>query len=138
LYVEKDGSLSRIPEFETTEIGLGREEEIISREDDAVIESALLKIAETAPRAKPQPVIDNTPSWQARNSSYYNDLILLTPSQSEPARPIPSTIQESALFRRIQQACSKSLALGNYVQAQLYQHVITLLHSIYNLSLIKN
>jgi len=139
LYVEKDGSLSRVPEFETAESANGgRDEIIISREDDTVIESALLKIAETAPRSKQQPVVDNAPSWQARNSNYYNDLILLVPPPMKSSLSLASPVKESSLLEMIQTASSRSFTQGDYVQAQSYQHVKSLLQTIANPSLTRN
>jgi hypothetical protein len=142
LYVSKDGkSLSRTPDFEVLETTEQVGETILSVEEDAIIESALLSLAETNPK-KPihRPVeIVSTP-YRFENKGLQQDLLLLKSSEVEEQYP-PSPLQshsEQPLLLDLHGASSRCIVKGEYYEAHTFQHVHHLLKSISDPTLTQN
>ena len=136
LYISEDAStLSPVPAFALSEPAPAEEDVIISKEDDGVIETAILKVATNTPmqgKSKPKPiVVSNLPPHRLDNT-YHEDLIHLAPSRISGTRSMnpTSTTPETSLLSTLRAASMNSFSRGDYIEAQSLQHVQELLEAL--------
>jgi hypothetical protein len=138
IYVSENGlSLSCIADFEDSESDGSQSDTdvILSKEEDSIIEAALLKLAESSntgkPVKRPSVVIEPTPASTTK-SRYRDDLISLTSPLVLPSRlpALASTPSQSSVLSAISEASLRSYSRGDYIEAQSFQHAYDLLKSI--------
>jgi hypothetical protein len=138
LYVSQDGlSLSVSPEFELNEFSAGEDGPVIlSKEEDAVIERALIKLAETRgmPLQPRSQIPEETPTIPGPSSLHHEDLMSLISPRINPSQPrlTLSIVGESKLLTSLRDASQKSYARGEYIEAHSFQHAYHLLKSVPN------
>ena len=137
LYISEDAlTLSPVPAFELSEPTLAQEEDVIvSREDDGVIETAILKVAANAPvqrKPKTTPIVVSDVRPHRLDNIYHEDLIHLAPSRISSGRPThpTSTIADTNLLSTLRAASANAFTRGDYIEAQSFQHVQTLLKTL--------
>ena len=104
LYISHDGSsLSRLPDFELSEPRFNdndNDEVLISRDEDQVLHTTVVKLATSLPvRKKPKALpceIQPSPYW-LQNSTLQEDLMLLTLPIISPSHSLPSIISTSLI-----------------------------------------
>jgi len=142
LYISRDGkSLSRIPDFEIPETTACVRETILTADEDIIIETALLKLAENQPQKPPcKPVVTLQSHRRFETKMLQEDLFLLKSAGSEEEPP-PSPLEspcEQPLLRELRTAASRYFVKGDYYQAQSFQHAHHLLKSLSDPSLTQN
>ena len=139
LYISDDAmTLSPVPAFELSETVHAEEQDmIISKEEDGVIETAVLKVAANAPvQRKPRttPVIVSDFRPHRLDTVYHEDLIHLAPSRTSSTRsahPIPTTTTtEMNLLSTLRLASTNAFSRGDFIEAQSFQHVQDLLKTL--------
>lgn len=144
LYVSEDAlSLSPTPDFEQADAAQDDGPVIISKEDDAIIQRALIKLAETTsslPTRRRHPIPEETPIVRLPPSIHHEDLMSLlspriAPSQSQITINI---VGESKLLSSLRDASQKSYSRGEYIEAHSFQHAYHLLKSIVDIRFSQN
>lgn len=142
LFIPCEGSsLSCIPDFELSNTHYDGEEYIVGRDEDAVIETALLRVAGNLPTgSKPRgPTEIEVSPYRLKDHVLQEDLIFLTsPHTTSQNTSTALPIRKSSLLAALQLASSKTFTQGDYIQAQSFQHAYDLLKSISSPQLTKN
>ena len=105
------------------------------KEEDGVIETAVLKVAANAPvqrKPKTTPIIISDVRPHRLDTVYHEDLIHLAPSRassSRPTNPISPTT-ETSLLSTLHVASVNAFSRGDYIEAQSFQHVQAILRTL--------
>src|SRR5208282_737573 len=116
---------------------------IVGRDEDAIIEQALLKIGgriSKTDKPKPVPVESQVSPYRLKDRVLQEDLILLIEPhiQNSHIPPRPMATQKSSLLSALQMATKSSFAQGDYIEAQSFQQAHDLLKSISSPQLTRN
>jgi hypothetical protein len=131
LFIAEDGlTLSSVPDFELSETINENEEVIVSRDADTHIESALLKLAETATREPPRRDLETHISTIRLRNLHHEDLISLGSPRIQSAPATPPHTPQSHLLASLKAISSKSFSQGDYIQSQSIQYASDLIKSV--------
>ena len=144
LYITQDGlSLSTTPDFEHDLMLNDELQVIISREEDSIIERALLKLSENV---SPEAFLGKSPTTEIGSvtampsSSYHEDLMSLASPRIRPSQtPLLSLLPyQSKLLELLREAGQKSLNRGDYIESHSFQHAYHLLKSKLPVQFVRN
>ena len=143
LYISMDGSsLSCIPDFELIEVSNHVEPPIVGRDEDVIIEEALLKIEGSISKAgKPKqvPVESQVSPYRMKDRVLEEDLILLIEPHIQSSHTSPTPVSaNSSLLSSLQIATETSFARGDYIEAQSFQQAYDVFQSISSPQLTSN